>query len=595
VLGDALPGGAIRVGNKIVMPVAATERRSTFYWLLLAGLGIIAAGIGLRDPWPADEPRFALIARDMVETGRWFFPRVAGVLYPDKPPIYFWITGAFYAATGSVRTAFLLPSLAAALTTLTLIYDLARRLWGRSEAWWATAALLVCVQFLMFAKSARIDATLMMLVTLGMYGILRHLLTGPDWNWYVAGFVASGLGVITKGVGFLPVFVLLAYLPARWLHWQHLPDLAPRWWQWLAGPAAMLAVIGMWLIPMLWLVAAGDDPALHAYRDNILFKQTGERYTDSWHHFEPPWYYLVEVIPLFWFPLSLALVWLVPAWVPLVKQRDARLILPLAWTIMVIVFFSISPGKRGAYLLPALPMLALSAGPFLADIVGRRSVRAAALVALVAMVLLLAGSLLWIGIFSGARFETLTQRYDIEAEIVWFLAAAVLVAVCCLLAAWRWHAVASLAAWLTGLWVTAGLVGYPLLNDARTPAGVMAETAQAVGDAELGLVGWKEQHILFAKRPVVHFGYRRPDREAELHDGLTWLLQDDYRYLLVTDKFPTSCVDLQRARNMGYRHRQNWYLVQSADVLHDCRRRLAASPSIEQLYHANQHLTAQQP
>ena len=29
---------------------------------------LIATGIGLRDPWPADEPRFALIARDMVAT-----------------------------------------------------------------------------------------------------------------------------------------------------------------------------------------------------------------------------------------------------------------------------------------------------------------------------------------------------------------------------------------------------------------------------------------------------------------------------------------------------------------------------------------------
>ena len=35
-------------------------------WLLGLGLLLIATGIGLRDPWPADEPRFALIARDMV-------------------------------------------------------------------------------------------------------------------------------------------------------------------------------------------------------------------------------------------------------------------------------------------------------------------------------------------------------------------------------------------------------------------------------------------------------------------------------------------------------------------------------------------------
>lgn len=551
---------------------------------------VIAAGIGLRDPWPSDEPRFALIARDMVDTGRWFFPRVAGVLYPDKPPVYFWITGAFYALTGSIRTAFLLPSLVAASATLILIYDLARRLWGRGEAWWAAASLLVCVQFLMFAKSARIDATLMMLVTLGMYGLVRHLLTGPDWKWYIAGFAASGLGVITKGVGFLPVFVLLAYLPARWLHWRHLPDFTSRWWQWLSGPAAMLAVIGMWLLPMLWLVAAGDDPALQSYRDNILFKQTGERYADSWHHFEPFWYYLVEVIPLFWFPLSLALVWLVPAWIPHIKKRDARLILPLAWVVIVIVFFSISPGKRGAYLLPALPMLALSAGPFLADIVDRRSVRMASVIVLAILAALLVGALLWIEFFSGARFAALAERYEVEGGIVWFVAAAALTAALCLLAAWRWHAVAGLAAWLTGLWMLVGLAGYPILNDARTPAGIMNNVVKSVDGGELGLVGWKEQHILFADRPVVHFGYRRSDWDAELRDALVWMLNDDDRYLLVTDKFPAKCIDLERAENMGYRHRQNWYLVQPADVVDNCRAPLARSQRIKQLYHANQHM-----
>ena len=34
--------------------------------LLSASLVLLAAGLGLRDPWPADEPVHALIARDML-------------------------------------------------------------------------------------------------------------------------------------------------------------------------------------------------------------------------------------------------------------------------------------------------------------------------------------------------------------------------------------------------------------------------------------------------------------------------------------------------------------------------------------------------
>lgn len=562
-----------------------TDERAAFYWLLLTAAVVIAAGIGLRDPWPADEPRFALVARDMVDSGRWFFPRVAGVLYPDKPPLYFWLLAAGYALTGSVRASFLLPSLAAGLGTLVLVYDLGRRLWHRRAAWWAAAALLTCVQFLLFTRSARIDATLMLLVTLGMYGFARHLLLGPAWKWYLAGFAACGLGVITKGVGFLPVLVLLVWPLARRGPCRYLAHFPSRWWHWAAGPAAMLAAIALWLLPMLWLVAAGDDPALATYRDNILFRQTGERYVDPWHHFEPPWYYLVSVMPLFWFPLSASLVWLLPAWRPALKARDARVLLPLAWVVLVVGFFSLSPGKRGAYILPALPMLALAAGPFLPSLADRRSLRASVLAVLAAATLALAGLTAWLAMSDNTELTAQLIRYQARDIALSLLAAFTVTTVCCLLLAWRRDALAGLATWLTGIWVVLGLVGYPLLNDLRTPADIMARAARATGDGELGLVDWKAQNVLFADRPLVHFGYRRDDETAELGDGLAWLLAGADRYLLVTSEHAAPCLVLSSAQHLGYRHRQDWYLVTADAVRRGCRDQIRRSEHPAVTYH----------
>ncbi len=102
----------------------------------------MATGLGLRDPWPADEPRFALVARDMVQSGDWLFPRVGGDLYPDKPPLYFWLLAIAYSITGSLRASFLIPSLIAAFGTLGLVWDLSRRLAGRASAFAATALCL---------------------------------------------------------------------------------------------------------------------------------------------------------------------------------------------------------------------------------------------------------------------------------------------------------------------------------------------------------------------------------------------------------------------------------------------------------------------
>ena len=103
------------------------ERRQ-FHLFLLIALIILGAGLGLRDPWPADEPRFALVAKQMVESGDWLFTHRGGEIYSDKPPLFMQIQAATWTLTGNWRIAFLLPSLLAALGTLFLVYDLGRRL-----------------------------------------------------------------------------------------------------------------------------------------------------------------------------------------------------------------------------------------------------------------------------------------------------------------------------------------------------------------------------------------------------------------------------------------------------------------------------------
>ena len=48
--------------------LTARERREFWFFMLFA-LILLGAGIGLRDPWPADEPRFVLVAKQMIESG----------------------------------------------------------------------------------------------------------------------------------------------------------------------------------------------------------------------------------------------------------------------------------------------------------------------------------------------------------------------------------------------------------------------------------------------------------------------------------------------------------------------------------------------
>ena len=146
--------------DRMLRPGRSSSRDVMLDVAWLAGLGLLfmATGLGLRDPWPPDEPRFALVAQDMLRTGDWLIPRVGGDLYADKPPLFFWLIAVATSLTGSLRVGFLLPSLLAGLGTLLLTYDLLRRVRGREVGLAAAFVLLLTFQFVWQARQAQIDA-----------------------------------------------------------------------------------------------------------------------------------------------------------------------------------------------------------------------------------------------------------------------------------------------------------------------------------------------------------------------------------------------------------------------------------------------------
>ena len=48
-------------------------------------------GVGRWDLCNADEPRYAQVAKEMVERGDWILMYVNGNAYVDKPPFFFWL------------------------------------------------------------------------------------------------------------------------------------------------------------------------------------------------------------------------------------------------------------------------------------------------------------------------------------------------------------------------------------------------------------------------------------------------------------------------------------------------------------------------
>lgn len=539
--------------------------------LVLLVVASLMAGLGLRDPSPPDEPRFALAARDMVASGQWLVPHRGSQVYAEKPPVFMWLQAAALQATGELKVAFLLPSLLAALLTLVLTHDLARRLWTWQAAWHAALALFVCLQFGLQAKRGQVDMVLVAMTTMSLWALLRHLLQGPQWPMFWLGMFMAGLGTVTKGVGFLPILVLLPWLALR-----RLGRLAPLAthpadrWRWAGGAVAFAAGTGVWLAPMLLMVLRSGDAALHQYASELLLRQTGERYANAWHHVQPPWYYL-QVIATLWLPGTLLLPWLVPAWWRRLRRMDARLWLLLGWAVLVLVFFSVSPGKREVYIFPMLPALCVAAGSLLPALLQRIAVRRTLTAYLLAMALVCCAlALTALAGGSGWAAKLAAQR-GIGAEAIrWFVLWLLALGVCTLvLVMWAQlqRVGAALVVFSVALWATYGLGLAPAVDADSSARTLMRQVATRIGpQAQLGMVAWREQHLLQATGEVIDFGFGNTWQE-QWKQATPWLLaQPQRRWLFVAEEALGSCVERALTVAIGRSNRKPYVLVPAAAV-----------------------------
>jgi 4-amino-4-deoxy-L-arabinose transferase-like glycosyltransferase len=308
-----------------------------------------------RDLWEPDEPRFALVAREMVQTGNYVMPHRNNEPYPDKPPLFFWAIALSSLVTGGVNSvSALLPSALAGAFLILLVFFLARRLIGDDDTA-LLSALILATSFKVFwqASHAQIDMLLAFLTTLAMYGFTR-LETGGGKRNVVLAWIAMALATLAKGpVGFvLPLGAMLVY--RRWSGKGRYRALFSA-----GGIASFLGIVGCWLV---LLIIQGLHTGESAYLQNILFKQTVVRFANSWHHYQPV-HYFFKVILYDFFPWSPFLISLAILKFRKMSFSDTEKFL-FSWLLFVILFFSIPMGKRGLYILPLYPAAAILVAGF---------------------------------------------------------------------------------------------------------------------------------------------------------------------------------------------------------------------------------------
>ena len=338
-------------------------RTRTDVLLLTAFCGFLFFyGLGAFGLVGADEPRYAQIAREMLDRSDWITPTLQGKPWLEKPVLYYWQAMLSFRVAGVSDQTARLPAAFDAALLIAAIYLFLRRFRPGSEL---DGALITasCAAVVGFARAAATDMPLAAAFSIALlawyawYESRRHI--------YLAAFyIALALGTLAKGPVALALSAVIVFLfVAVKRDWHTIPRTL-----WIPGIAVYLAVMLPWYIAVQL-----RNPEF--FRFFILEHNLARFSHDVYHHHQPFWFYL-PVFLLAMMPWTLALILAVAQRVRLLWAEGKQALSSseaswplflLIWMLVPILFFSTSQSKLPGYILPAVPAGALLIAEYLAS------------------------------------------------------------------------------------------------------------------------------------------------------------------------------------------------------------------------------------
>lgn len=336
---------------------------ATLYFCYFRQLGVV----GLMGP---DEPRYAWIARDMMESGDWITPRLYGSPWFEKPPLYYWGAALSFKLFGVSETTARLPSaIAALLATLALAW-LAWRVYGGATARWLLLLLPSSAGMIGFSHAAATDMPFSAMLTCAMIpaavllGMVPPAGEDADSERDYAAELSKGATLTSAALlGLFLGYAMLAKGPAALILSGGAviccAAYTKRWRQTLRllNPVG-IAVFCVVALPWYVLCAIRNPDFLRVFILEHNFKRF---LTPEFQHIQPFWYYGVIVLVAF-LPWTAALLWALVSGIRRSRydgKPSAMTSFLLCWAFFCLLFFTISRSKLPGYILPAIPAIGL--------------------------------------------------------------------------------------------------------------------------------------------------------------------------------------------------------------------------------------------
>ncbi len=330
--------------------------------LLVAFCGFLFFyGIGAFGLLGADEPRYAQVAREMLDRSDWVTPTLLGKPWLEKPVLYYWQAMLSFRVAGVSDQAARVPAAFDAALLIAAIYFFLRRFRPGSEL---DGALITasCAAVVIFAHAAATDMPLTacfaiaLLAWYGWYESERH-------TYLAVFYFFLALGTLAKGpvAPALAAVIIVLFVGVK-RDWRAILRSL-----WIPGILLYLAVMLPWYIAVQL-----RNPEF--FRFFILEHNLARFSQDVYHHHQPFWFYL-PVFLLAMMPWTLVLILAVAERARLIwsegkeafsSPEDSWPLFLLIWMLVPILFFSASQSKLPGYILPAVPAGALLAAEYLA-------------------------------------------------------------------------------------------------------------------------------------------------------------------------------------------------------------------------------------
>src|SRR3984957_12857953 len=180
------------------MNQTTNPRTRTDLLLLLAFCGFLFFyGLGAFGLLGADEPRYAQVAREMLDRSDWITPTLQSKAWLEKPVLYYWEAMLAFRATGVSDEAARIPAAFDAALLIAAVYFFLRRFRSGSEL---DGALITasCAGVIGFAHAAATDMPLAACFSIGFLG--WYAWYESRQKIYLATFyMFMALGTLAKG------------------------------------------------------------------------------------------------------------------------------------------------------------------------------------------------------------------------------------------------------------------------------------------------------------------------------------------------------------------------------------------------------------